>query len=173
MVRILRGGNRRCSSILPTLGLLAVLEEKALSDLLPKVNPLRTGCASCGSMEDIQTSCVHKLCSECSVFWIYKMVDSRAGSVWFKFCKCLLLDINVRDWTLSETFQVAAIIDKLSSKWVGMDKSKITRKQSKASKHGHENQEEYKAEARRVQSLSPFPFLTSPRAILAFLESYL
>ncbi|GKE72552.1 hypothetical protein Tco_1534593, partial [Tanacetum coccineum] len=29
-----------------------------------------------------------------------------------------------------------------------MDKSKITRKQSKASKHGHENQEEYKAEAK-------------------------
>ncbi|GKE02663.1 hypothetical protein Tco_1390646 [Tanacetum coccineum] len=52
-----------------------------------------------------------------------------------------------------------------------MDKSKITRKQSKASKHGRENQEEYKAEARRVQSLSPFPFLTSPRAILAFLVS--
>ncbi|GJV58992.1 hypothetical protein Tco_1465092 [Tanacetum coccineum] len=56
---------------------------------------------------------------------------------------------------------------------LGMDKSKITRKQSKASKHGHENQEEYKAEARRVQSLSPVPFLTSPRAILAFLERYL
>ncbi|GJS32991.1 putative reverse transcriptase domain-containing protein [Tanacetum coccineum] len=56
---------------------------------------------------------------------------------------------------------------------VSMDKSKITRKQSKAGKHGHENQEEYKAEARRVQSLSSFPFITSPRAILAFLESYL
>ncbi|GJW12975.1 hypothetical protein Tco_0017108 [Tanacetum coccineum] len=50
------------------------------------------------------------------------------------------------------------------------DKSKITRKQSKASKHGHENQEEYKAEAPKAQSLSQF---SSPRAILAFLESYL
>ncbi|GKB63792.1 hypothetical protein Tco_0919978, partial [Tanacetum coccineum] len=29
---------------------------------------------------------------------------------------------------------------------------------------------EYKAEAKRVQSLSPFPFITSPRAILAFRE---
>ncbi|GJW56704.1 retrovirus-related pol polyprotein from transposon TNT 1-94 [Tanacetum coccineum] len=56
---------------------------------------------------------------------------------------------------------------------ISMDRSRIARKQSKSSKHGHENQEEYKAEARRVQSLSPFPFITSPRAILAFLESYL
>ncbi|GKA51948.1 hypothetical protein Tco_0745144 [Tanacetum coccineum] len=39
----------------------------------------------------------------------------------------------------------------------------------------HENQEELlKPEViEEVTSLSPFPFITSPRAILAFLESYL
>ncbi|GJV10553.1 hypothetical protein Tco_1352094 [Tanacetum coccineum] len=36
------------------------------------------------------------------------------------------------------------------------DKSKITRKQSKASKPGHENQEEYKAEARKDKALAHF-----------------
>ncbi|GJR22540.1 hypothetical protein Tco_0971067 [Tanacetum coccineum] len=49
------------------------------------------------------------------------------------------------------------------------DKSKITRKQSKASKHGHENQKSTKKPS-LSQSLSKF---SSPRAILAFLQSYL
>ncbi|GKE72279.1 hypothetical protein Tco_1534320, partial [Tanacetum coccineum] len=55
----------------------------------------------------------------------------------------------------------------------GMDKTKITRKQSKASKHGHENQKSTKPKPKKPslsQSLSQF---SSPRAILAFLESYL
>ncbi|GJU35795.1 hypothetical protein Tco_1184149 [Tanacetum coccineum] len=52
----------------------------------------------------------------------------------------------------------------------GTDKSKITRKQSKASKHGHENQkstkrsQRFKAEAPKDQSLSQF---SSPRTNLA------
>ncbi|GKD31249.1 hypothetical protein Tco_1242027 [Tanacetum coccineum] len=40
---------------------------------------------------------------------------------------------------------------------IGMDKSKITRKQSKSSKHGHENQKSTKKPS-LSQSLSPFPF---------------
>ncbi|GKG29996.1 hypothetical protein Tco_0419894, partial [Tanacetum coccineum] len=50
-----------------------------------------------------------------------------------------------------------------------MDKSKITRKQSKASKPGHENQKSTKPKP-KIQSLSQF---SSTRANLAFLESYL
>ncbi|GKD68233.1 retrovirus-related pol polyprotein from transposon TNT 1-94, partial [Tanacetum coccineum] len=56
---------------------------------------------------------------------------------------------------------------------IGTDKSKITRKQSKASKHGHKNQKSTKPKPKKPslsQSLSQF---SSPRAILAFLESYL
>ncbi|GJZ96636.1 reverse transcriptase domain-containing protein [Tanacetum coccineum] len=88
--------------------------------------------------------------------------------------------ISQRDEMPQNAIQVCEIFDLWGIDFMGpfpssrgTDKSKITRKQSKSSKHGHENQEEYKAEARRVQSLSPFPFITSPRAILAFLESYL
>ncbi|GJS94776.1 hypothetical protein Tco_0801744 [Tanacetum coccineum] len=47
-----------------------------------------------------------------------------------------------------------------------MDKSKITRKQSKASKHGHENQKSTKPKP-KIQSLSQF---SSTRAILAISE---
>ncbi|GJW76269.1 hypothetical protein Tco_0137951 [Tanacetum coccineum] len=50
------------------------------------------------------------------------------------------------------------------------DKSKITRKQSKTSKPGHENQEEYKAEASKAKALAKF-HLQGP--ILPFLGSYL
>ncbi|GKD15481.1 hypothetical protein Tco_1199888 [Tanacetum coccineum] len=39
----------------------------------------------------------------------------------------------------------------------GTDKSKITRKQSKTSKPGHENQEEYKAEASKAKALAKIP----------------
>ncbi|GJU80762.1 hypothetical protein Tco_1283127 [Tanacetum coccineum] len=49
----------------------------------------------------------------------------------------------------------------------GMDKSKITRKQSKVSKHGHENQKSAKPKPQKIQSLSQF---SSPRAILAYSE---
>ncbi|GKF91048.1 hypothetical protein Tco_0274749, partial [Tanacetum coccineum] len=50
-----------------------------------------------------------------------------------------------------------------------MDKSKITRKQSKASKPGHENQKSTNPKP-KIQSLSQF---LSTRAILAISESYL
>ncbi|GJV43263.1 putative reverse transcriptase domain-containing protein [Tanacetum coccineum] len=50
------------------------------------------------------------------------------------------------------------------------DKSKITVKSEQTRTR---ESKEYKAEASKDQSLSPFPFITSPRAILAFLESYL
>ncbi|GKA91587.1 retrovirus-related pol polyprotein from transposon TNT 1-94 [Tanacetum coccineum] len=60
-------------------------------------------------------------------------------------------------------------IDNQSTILIGTDKSKITRKQSKASKHGHENQKSTKKPS-LSQSLSKF---SSPRAILAFLQSYL
>ncbi|GJR68463.1 hypothetical protein Tco_0014528 [Tanacetum coccineum] len=53
---------------------------------------------------------------------------------------------------------------------ISMDKTKITRKQSKASKHGHENQKSIKP---KPQNLSPFPFITSTRANLAIPESHL
>ncbi|GJV11805.1 hypothetical protein Tco_1353346 [Tanacetum coccineum] len=40
------------------------------------------------------------------------------------------------------------------------DKSKTTRKQSKTSKPGHENQEEYKAEASKAKAFALNPFVT-------------
>ncbi|GJW90882.1 hypothetical protein Tco_0168435 [Tanacetum coccineum] len=49
----------------------------------------------------------------------------------------------------------------------GTDKSKITVKSEQTRTR---ESKEYKAEAPKDQSLSPFPFITSPRAILAFLE---
>ncbi|GKA08143.1 hypothetical protein Tco_0687474, partial [Tanacetum coccineum] len=49
------------------------------------------------------------------------------------------------------------------------DKSKITRKQSKAGKHGHENQEESKAEAPKSKALANFhlqgPILQFPKVL--------
>ncbi|GJR83140.1 hypothetical protein Tco_0153925 [Tanacetum coccineum] len=72
------------------------------------------------------------------------------------------------------------------------DKSKITRKQSKTGKHGHENQkstkrsQRIKAEARKAkpqskmvnksqqfQNKTHFPFITTTKANLALFESYL
>ncbi|GJX97132.1 reverse transcriptase domain-containing protein [Tanacetum coccineum] len=56
---------------------------------------------------------------------------------------------------------------------MGTDKSKITRKQSKAGKHGHENQKSTKPKP-KISSpiLSQFPFVTSTRTNLAIYESY-
>ncbi|GJR01841.1 reverse transcriptase domain-containing protein [Tanacetum coccineum] len=49
----------------------------------------------------------------------------------------------------------------------GTDKSKITRKQSKASKHGHENQKSTKPKPRMSsQILNPFPFMKHQGPIL-------
>ncbi|GKF73426.1 hypothetical protein Tco_0219758 [Tanacetum coccineum] len=75
----------------------------------------------------------------------------------------------------------AQLVAKVYAQEEGMDKSKITRKQSKASKHGHENQksskkkksEEYKAEARKAQNLCPLLFYEATRANLAIPESQL
>ncbi|GJV17692.1 hypothetical protein Tco_1363015 [Tanacetum coccineum] len=53
---------------------------------------------------------------------------------------------------------------------IGMDKSKITRKQSKVSKHGHENQKSAKPKPQKIQSLSQF---SSTRTNLAIFESSL
>ncbi|GJY17356.1 hypothetical protein Tco_0388847 [Tanacetum coccineum] len=53
------------------------------------------------------------------------------------------------------------------------DKSKISRKQSKTSKPGHENQKSTKPKLQKPKAFAKFPFITSPGAILAFLESYL
>ncbi|GJX05144.1 hypothetical protein Tco_0191060 [Tanacetum coccineum] len=52
---------------------------------------------------------------------------------------------------------------------IGMDKSKITRKQSKASKHGHENQKSTKPKPQKTKALANFhlqgPFLQFPKVI--------
>ncbi|GJT17533.1 hypothetical protein Tco_0876239 [Tanacetum coccineum] len=51
----------------------------------------------------------------------------------------------------------------------GMDKTKITRKQSKASKHGHENQKSTKPKPQKTKALANFhlqgPFLQFPKVI--------
>ncbi|GJX83474.1 hypothetical protein Tco_0332955 [Tanacetum coccineum] len=86
----------------------------------------------------------------------------------FRKSTCYIRDLKGNDLLIGSRGTDLYSIS-LQDSMISMDKSKITRKQSKASKHGHENQKEYKAEAKRVQSLSPFPFITSPRAILAFL----
>ncbi|GJV14746.1 reverse transcriptase domain-containing protein [Tanacetum coccineum] len=52
---------------------------------------------------------------------------------------------------------------------ISMDKSKITRKQSKASKHGHENQKSTKPKPQKTKALANFhlqgPFLQFPKVI--------
>ncbi|GJU91660.1 putative reverse transcriptase domain-containing protein [Tanacetum coccineum] len=55
----------------------------------------------------------------------------------------------------------------------GMDKSKITRKQSKASRHGHENQKSTKPKLQKPKDFAKFPFITSPGTNLAIFESSL
>ncbi|GJZ78419.1 reverse transcriptase domain-containing protein, partial [Tanacetum coccineum] len=51
------------------------------------------------------------------------------------------------------------------------DKSKITRKQSKASKHGHENQKSTKPKLQKPKAFAKFPFITSPGTNLAIFEN--
>ncbi|GJX28622.1 hypothetical protein Tco_0236701 [Tanacetum coccineum] len=75
----------------------------------------------------------------------------------------LITDRSSLDWGLSKDGDADTLFQQST------DKSKITRKQSKASKHGHENQKSTKKPSPQ-QSLSKF---SSPRAILAFLQSYL
>ncbi|GJU28777.1 hypothetical protein Tco_1167398 [Tanacetum coccineum] len=57
----------------------------------------------------------------------------------------------------------------LSEMNAGTDKSKITRKQSKASKHGHENQKSAKPKPQKTKALANFhlqgPFLQFPKVI--------
>ncbi|GKB63900.1 hypothetical protein Tco_0920086 [Tanacetum coccineum] len=55
----------------------------------------------------------------------------------------------------------------------GTDKSKITRKQSKVSKHGHENQKSTKPKPKKPSLSQSFSQLSSTRAILAISKSYL
>ncbi|GJT34491.1 reverse transcriptase domain-containing protein [Tanacetum coccineum] len=56
-----------------------------------------------------------------------------------------------------------------SSRDMGMDKSKITRKQSKASKHGHENQKSAKPKPQKTKALANFhlqgPILLSSKVL--------
>ncbi|GJR34884.1 MAK10-like protein [Tanacetum coccineum] len=72
----------------------------------------------------------------------------------------LITDRSSLDWGLSKDGDADTLFQQST------DKSKITRKQSKASKHGHENQKSTKKPSPQ-QSLSKF---SSPRAILAFLQ---
>ncbi|GKC02360.1 retrovirus-related pol polyprotein from transposon TNT 1-94 [Tanacetum coccineum] len=64
-----------------------------------------------------------------------------------------------------ETLKVLQILKKSS----GTDKSKITRKQSKASKHGHENQKSTKPKPKEAKALANFhlqgPILQFPKVI--------
>ncbi|GKA87525.1 hypothetical protein Tco_0809289 [Tanacetum coccineum] len=66
------------------------------------------------------------------------------------------------------TWGSSGILCKKIDQNIGMDKSKITRKQSKASKHGHENQKSSKR-SQRSKALANFhpqgPFLQFPKVI--------
>ncbi|GJV14660.1 hypothetical protein Tco_1359983, partial [Tanacetum coccineum] len=55
-------------------------------------------------------------------------------------------------------------------KLISMDKSKITRKQSKASGHGHENQKSTKPKPSQSQTLYQISFYKATRANLAYPE---
>ncbi|GJY51636.1 hypothetical protein Tco_0442483 [Tanacetum coccineum] len=56
---------------------------------------------------------------------------------------------------------------------ISTDKSKITRKQSKTSKHGHENQKSTKPKLQKPKAFAKCPFITSPGTNLAIFESSL
>ncbi|GKF32032.1 hypothetical protein Tco_0101830, partial [Tanacetum coccineum] len=71
---------------------------------------------------------------------------------------------KIREYMLAKPHHVIA-----PGPLISMDKSKITRKQSKASKHGHENQKSTKPKPQKTKALANFhlqgPILQFPKVI--------
>ncbi|GJR38873.1 pol polyprotein [Tanacetum coccineum] len=104
---------------LTTLGLARFLKETA-----PQVEPPAEGQSS--NAQAIQESLERKYKTEdagtkkfvVARFLDYKMVDSKSVVSQVQDLQVLLHDIHAEGMTLSETFQVAAIIEKLPPSWV-------------------------------------------------------
>ncbi|GJX02954.1 ribonuclease H-like domain-containing protein, partial [Tanacetum coccineum] len=129
--------------------LFLMLLRKSLQNLKIMKNQLKS---KLGQVNAVRVKGVNAVKS--SAYWVWRPTKSNSASLAFK--RHNYIDARGR----SKASHNMMIKDLLTVDDQGMDKSKITRKQSKASKHGHENQkstkrsQRIKAEARKVKPQS-------------------